>query len=49
MELRDAKNIIQPSNIVFENDLVDTSQYSWNVQSPSEITEAMLATIANQE
>ena len=46
MELKDAKNIIQPSNVVFTDDLVDLSKYERNIETPSEYAEAILATNA---
>lgn len=49
MKLRDAKNIIQPSNVVFKNDLVDLSKYDWNIETPSEYAEAIMATNAKIE
>ena len=49
MELKDAKNIIQPSNVVFTDDLVDLSKYERNIETPSEYAEAILATNAKIE
>ena len=49
MQLRDAKNITLPSNVVFKNDLVDLSKYDWNIETPSEYAEAIMATNAKIE
>jgi hypothetical protein len=49
MELKDAKNIIQPSNMVYTNELVDLSKYSWNIENPSEYAEVFKATQAKDE
>jgi hypothetical protein len=49
MELKDAKNIIQPSHMVFKDDLVDMSEYEWNIENPSQYAEAILATNAQIE
>tara|TARA_Y100000389_G_C17383234_1_gene475534 strand:+ start:39 stop:188 length:150 start_codon:yes stop_codon:yes gene_type:complete len=46
MKLKDAKNIIQSANAVFTNDLVDLSEYEWNIESPSEYAEVLYATQA---
>ncbi len=47
--LRDSKNIIWDSNIVIENDVVDMSQYKWNIESSSEYAEVLLSTQAKIE
>ena len=49
IELRDSKNIIQSKKPVIENELVDMSQYNWNLENSSEYAEVILSTQAQIE
>lgn len=39
IQLRDSKNVIWDSQIVHENEIVDMSEYKWNVENRSEMAE----------
>lgn len=47
--LKDSKEMIQDIKYVFENNLVDMKQYSWNKLNPSEILEVFFSTYAKAE
>ena len=49
IKLIDTNHIIQWSTLVYENDLVDMSQYSWNKEDSSIYAEVMMATQAEIE
>ena len=49
VQLKDSKNIIWDSHMVFKNDLVDMSQYKWNIENNSEYAEVMFSTQAKIE
>ena len=49
IQLRDSKNIIQWSNVVIKNDIVDMKQYEWNIENTSEYAEVMMSTQAKIE
>jgi len=48
-ELKDSKNVIWDTSLVFENEHLDMSKYAWNVENPSEYAEAMISTQAKME
>ena len=47
--LKDSKNIIWDTNIVIKNNLIDMSQYKWNIENHSEYAEVMISTQAKIE
>lgn len=49
IQLKDSKYVIWESRIVYTNDKVDMSKYSWNIEHPSETTETILALVAQVE
>lgn len=49
IELRDSKYIIQAKRVVYTNDVVDMTNYNWNIDNPSESSEAVMSTVALQE
>ncbi len=49
IKLKDCKNIIWDNRTVIENDIIDMSQYQWNIENSSEIAEVMVSTQAKME
>jgi len=49
IELRDSKNVIQKSNMIYSDDVVDMNQYKWNKNNSSKYAEVFLSTHAEEE
>lgn len=49
ISLRDSKNIIWEERMIIEDSLVDMSQYGWNMDNPTEMSEMVFAATAKSE
>ena len=49
IKLKDTKNIIWDTHIVYKNEIFDTSQYKWNIENPTEMSEMVISAYAKLE
>jgi DNA invertase Pin-like site-specific DNA recombinase len=49
IKLKDSKNIIWDEKIVIQNDTIDMSQYKWNMENPTEMSEMVYSAQAKIE
>lgn len=47
--LKDSKNIIWDEKVIMENEIIDMSKYTWNVENPTEMSEMVYSAQASIE